>query len=335
MGKVAPRPSDDRVLRAAIIGCGFIAGREDRPTRAGGVRSHAKAYWMQPATKLVAVADRDPGRAREFSRRWGKVTAYADAACMLAEQAPDIVSVCTPNETHASVLGACVRCPSVKAIWCEKPLTTDVGKAEAIVAACRRKGIVLAVNYQRRWDIHMHRVKAALQRGTLGAVQKVVVYYSRGVCHNGSHAIDLLLDWFGPARDAKVFGHHEDFATDDPTVDARLVLGGVPVYLVGVDGREYSIFEMQLLGTRGRVNVKNFGRETEWLRRGLEAFPGGGGELSARGRVYRTRRPVAMAQALREIISAVRTGREVRSNGESALAALRICRELARRARRR
>jgi predicted dehydrogenase len=244
-------------------------------------------------------------------------------------ESPAIVSICTPDETHLDMLEECLKSPGLKAIWCEKPLGTDVSRAEYLVQACQRKGIVLAVNYQRRWDPQMERIRKALRDGALGSVQKVVVYYTRGVCHNGSHAIDLLLDWFGAARDSRVYESFYDFSKSDPTVDARVVLGNVPVYLIGADGRECGIFEIQLLGTRGRINVKNFGRETEWFRCKPRVSSKEGGELSTHGRVYRTRQPTAMARALNEIISAVRTGQGVRSNGASALATLRVCDRLA------
>ena len=324
----------DLVLRSAIIGCGQIAGGYDEHAGPDEVRTHAKAYQLQLATELVAVADQDGRRAREFSARWGNPAVYTDAAQMLATVGPDIVSICTPDDTHAALLELCLGCPSIKAVWCEKPLTAEVGRAEAIVSAYAQRGLVLAVNYQRRWDPQMQHIKSALQLGELGNIQKVVVYYTKGICHNGSHAVDLLLDWFGSPGEMQVLGSHVDFATEDPTVDARLLMGAVPVYLIGADAREYSIFEMHILGTLGRVNVKSSGRETEWFRRQPDPLLEGYQELSSQGIVYETETLRAMAHALQEIIQAIFTGQSVRSNGESALATLRVCCELAAQARR-
>ena len=331
----APEVPADLVLRSAIIGCGQIAGGYDEQAGSDeAVRTHAKAYQLQPATALVAVADEDRRRAREFSAHWGNPAVYTDAAQMLASVGPDIVSICTPDDTHADLLELCLDCPSIKAVWCEKPLTTEVDRAEAIVSTYAQRGVVLAVNYQRRWDPEMQRIKRALQRGELGNIQKVVVYYTKGICHNGSHAVDLLLDWFGPPGEMQVLGSHLDFVADDPTVDARLLLGDVPVYLIGADEREYSIFEMYILGTLGRVNVKNFGRETEWFRRQPDPLLEGYQELGSRGIVYVTETARAMAHALQEIVHAIFTRQPVRSNGETALTTLRVCRELASQARR-
>lgn len=315
-------------LRAAILGCGRIAGLFDRPAKTGGVRTHAGAHWGHKGTRLIAVADPDQVRAQEVSRRWGHPRVYTDARELLTAETPDIVSVCTPDETHAAMLEACLESASVRGVWCEKPLHTDVRKAEALVNAYRERGVVLAVNYQRRWDPRMRRLKRALDSGRLGVIQKVVAHYARGILHNGSHAVDLFLNWFGPAAAIEVFGGHNDSTPDDPTVDARAVFGGVPVYLLGTGGGEYDIFEIQIFGTAGRVDVRNFGREMVWYRRSKSSDLPETRELSPRGAIRRVRHMTAMKHALDEIVHAVLAGGDVASSGASALETLRVCDEL-------
>lgn len=318
-------------LKSAIIGCGQIAGGYDECVEDDQVRTHAKAYRQQSAVELAAVADRDHRRAKEFSAHWGVPKAYADAAKMLSDVEPDIVSICTPDDTHAEMLELCLECPSIKAVWCEKPLTTEAKNAEAIVSSYTRRGVVLAVNYWLRWDVEIQRIKSALQKSGLGKVQKVVVYYTKGICHNGSHAVDLLIDWFGEPDENKVFGGHIDFSADDPTVDVRLLMGGVPVYLIGADAREYSIFEIDILGTLGRVSVRVSGRETRWFRRQSDEVYKGYQVLrpSSQDNPFKLNPSSAMTKALKEIIEAISDGKSVRSNGHTALATLRVCSELA------
>jgi len=323
-------------LKSAIIGCGQIAGGYDKYAEDNQVCTHAKAYQQQPATELVAVIDQDHQRAKEFSVQWGVPEAYADAAKMLSTVEPDIVSICTPDNTHAEMLELCLECPSIKAVWCEKPLMTEVKNAGAIVSGYTQRGVVLAVNYWLRWDAEIQHIKNALQKGELGNIQKVVVYYTKGICHNGSHAVDLLLDWFGLPAEMQVFGSHVDFTTDDPTVDARLLMDGVPVYLIGADAGEYSIFEIDILGTLGRVNVKVSGRETKWFRRQPDQIYKGYQVLGLSPQSnpsFKLDPSSAMAGTLQEIIGAISTGKPVRSNGRTALATLKVCCELARQAK--
>jgi len=318
-------------LKSAIIGCGQIAGGYDEYAKDDQIRTHAKAYQQQQATKLVAVVDRDHRRAKKFSAYWGVPETYADAAKMLSTVKPDIVSICTPDNAHEEMLELCLNHPSIKAVWCEKPLATlatKIGRAETIVSNYAKKGLVLAVNYQRRWDIGMQRVKKAVQEHELGRIQKVVVYYTKGICNNGSHAIDLFLDWFGEPSEMRVFGCHADFSSDDPTVDACLRFGETEVFLLGVDAREYSIFEIDILGSSGRVRVKDSGRKIEWFRR--EPSPNFKGylELSLSDVEVRPGHSQPMLEALKEVVSSVVNGTKVRSDGRSALATLKVCHEL-------
>jgi predicted dehydrogenase len=170
----------------------------------------------------------------------------------------------------------------------------------------------------------------------MGNIQKVVVYYTKGICHNGSHAVDLLVDWFGLADDMQVFGSHIDFAADDATVDARLLMRGVPIYLVGMDAREYSIFEIDILGALGRVRIDVSARQVKWFWRYPDSVykdykvlkPG-----SRSDSILELDPSSAMGGALTEIIEAISTGKEVRSNGRTALATLKVCYELARKAK--
>lgn len=321
----------NRKLRAVIIGCGRVAGGYDEEAAPEIINTHVKAYQQQPGTELIAVADLDMQKARKFAARWGIPVAYSDTEKMLKNEKPDIVSICTPDETHSQMLQMCLGLPEIKAVWSEKPLATDLGKAEEIVRAYVQRGVVLAVNYSRRWDDKFNRIKIAIQREELGTIQKVVVYYTKGVCHNGSHAVDLFLDWFGKVSEMQVFASHIDFIPDDPTVDARLLFGSIPVYLLGVDEREYTIFEIHILGTSGRVNVKSDG-QVEWFKRQPDSEFKGYQKLDLCGTHCMTSDVEPMAVALQELVRAALNNGTVRSNGESALATLRICRQLAIRA---
>ena len=318
----------NRKMRAAIIGCGRVAGGYDEKTAPEIVNTHAKAYQLQPATELVAAADLDVQKARKFVARWAIPAAYSDVAEMLAAEHPDIVSICTPDRTHAAMLEMCLECPSIKAVWCEKPLATDVNEAEAIVSTYAKRGVVLAVNYTRRWNEQIQRIKRALQRHEMGTIQKVIVYYTKGICHNGSHAVDLLLDWFGEVSKMQLLGSHVDFVADDPTVDAHLVFGDISVYLLGLDEREYTLFEIDILGTLGRVKVKS-GGQTEWSRRQPDPDFDDYRNLSLYDSHCTTSDVQPMFLALQEIVHAAFSGVRVRSNGKSALATLRVCRQLA------
>ena len=70
----------------------------------GGIsQAHAQAYRdLAPAVRLVAVADIDESKAREAATQWGVERVFADYRELLALDAVDAVSICTPTSAHSA-----------------------------------------------------------------------------------------------------------------------------------------------------------------------------------------------------------------------------------------
>ncbi len=317
----------DQKLRTAIIGCGKVAGDYDEDSDAKTVNTHAKAYQLEPEADLVAIVDHDEKKAINFSKRWGNPNVYTDLLEMFKVEKPDIVSICTPTSTHTDMLEHCIKSPEIKGVWCEKPIGVDLDKAEAIVAEYSRSKVVLAVNYQRKWDLQMLRIKKALKAGELGEIQKLMVYYSKGIINNGSHAIDLILDWLGNPTEITVLKAQFDYNENDPTVDAHLKFNDSSVYLIGVDERQYTLFEMDILGKKGRIKLKR--NKSEWYQRVIDPIFTGYHMLKLQKTASPLETVPPMSFALKNIIQAIKTGQTLNSTGQSALATLRTCQYLA------
>lgn len=88
------------MYKAAIIGCGMIAGRfEDFSVPR--TYSHAKAYRKNSAIGDLAFYDPDAGRASELAAKTSGRD-FATLSEIMADFRPDIVSVCTPDNLHFS-----------------------------------------------------------------------------------------------------------------------------------------------------------------------------------------------------------------------------------------
>jgi len=159
------------VYRAGVIGCGFIG--VESPD------SHIKAYRDCNRVDLICVCDTD------FDKRYSVyfVERYVGYLEMVKDKKPDIVSVCTPVETHCQIV--CDIAPHVKAIYCEKPIATTLEEADRMIETCHKHGVILQVNHQRRF------LKAKMR-------------WSRGILSNGTHAIDLMRQMFGEDWQEKI-----------------------------------------------------------------------------------------------------------------------------------
>ena len=244
-------------IKVAIVGCGKIAGVFDDPILPEVVRTHALAYTRDIRTRLVAVGDIDSQRAKKFAKHWKADSYYTDIREMLDRSSPQIVSICSPDPTHLAVLEECLKHDSVKAAWCEKPLVTSYNQAKSIIRQYERSGKYLFVNYQRNYDPVINDYQTRFEE-ELGEVQKVTAFYTKGVLHNGSHIISLLVEWFGKAQEIEFLcGDLSSSKSCDPNVDALLKFKNFPAYLIGLDKDAYSLFEIQCYGTLGALCLTN------------------------------------------------------------------------------
>jgi len=248
---------------ALLIGCGKIGSEFADDPRSRGIYTHAGAYHAHPATRLVAVCDLDPERAERCARRWSVPVWGTDPRRLLEEVTPAIVSLCTPDPTHAALLLAVLQVPSVRAILAEKPLATDLAQALRLLRQARERGVVLVVNYIRRYSPGFQVLKQALTSGALGGIQVVTGYYTKGTLHNGSHWLDLARYLFGEIRRVQAWDRLDE-GGEDPSLDVSLEFhSGGYALLRALDTREYSLFEMDILGHRGRARMVDSGHLIE------------------------------------------------------------------------
>ena len=84
----------------------------------------------------------------------------------LADPEIDAVVIASSTDTHADLIEAAAR--AGKAIFCEKPLDLDRGRAEACVAIAKECGVSLMVGFNRRFDPHFARLERQIRDGRIG-----------------------------------------------------------------------------------------------------------------------------------------------------------------------
>lgn len=116
-------------VRIGLIGTGFV----------GDI--HAAAIRMVPDAELVAVASPSPGKAKHFAAERGIPKAFDDYRGVLDLKEVDLVHVCCPNYLHAEIVMAAAA--AGKHVVCEKPLCRTLEEADAMIAACKKAGVLL------------------------------------------------------------------------------------------------------------------------------------------------------------------------------------------------
>lgn len=169
-------------LRVGVIGVGLQG------------RSHLACYAALPQVEIAAVADLEADRARDAADQFGVARWYTSYQEMLEDAPLDAVSVVTPDDVHIEpCLAAAAR---GKHILVEKPLATKVADGEAIVAAARKAGVRLMVNFSNRWQLPMILAKDAIVKGEMG---DPVYAYAR-LSNTLSVPTEMLRGWSARTR---------------------------------------------------------------------------------------------------------------------------------------
>lgn len=303
------------MLNVGIVGCGRIG--IGRGSRAGAdlFYSHAGAYHQHPQTQLTAAADIEPMRLQVCQKVWGVERLYQDYDEMLRAEQFDVLSVCAPDESHYPVVDAAIKA-GVRAIFCEKPFTLNYPDALDAVRRCAEQGIVLAVNHQRRWEYGHQRVRAAVIAGELGKIQQVRGLYYGGLAHVGSQLVDLLRFFLGEVDDVDVL---DVIDLESQAIDVRLRFrNGTPAVLQACRKEYFQVFEVDILGTNGRVVITEFGHRIQrWhVNESLE-YPGDI-ELYPDPMPVETQMRAAFLNAVDDIVECLKSGREPCCSGRDA-----------------
>ncbi len=312
-------------LRAGIIGCGKIASDfADDPKMRGDIFSHAEAYTRHPRTHIAAVCDLDEVQLEKCAQRWGVSARFGGVPEMLAKEPLDIVSVCTPDHTHYAILKEILNAPqSVQAILCEKPLAVTVAQAQEVIGLARQRQITLAVVYMRRFAQNMRALKEFISTGKLGEIQAIAGWYTKGVRHNGSHWFDLLRFLIGEVAWLRAWNRLQNHQ-DDPTLDIVLGLeNGAIATLRAADASFYTIFEMEILGSLGRVRLIDSGFMVEYSRAAASKRYSGYDELEDAPIDFGNRKNL-LYHAVDDLVIALKTQSRPACTGEDGLAALQI-----------
>ncbi len=118
--------------------------------------------------RLVAVYSRDQGRADDFAARHKADAAYSSLDNLLADSRVDAVFISSPNSLHA---GQAIQAAEAgKHVLCEKPMTTTLEDAVAMVRACRDRGVKLGVGFELRHNPGHILARDLVADGTLGRI---------------------------------------------------------------------------------------------------------------------------------------------------------------------
>ena len=253
----------NRPLKAALIGCGMIAGIHCLAMHSVGI-------------EVVGVYSIDTAAASAFSKAY-HIRTYASMDELLQDQI-DLVSVCTPSGTHADLAVAIMKNDKYAVV--EKPIALTNEDCYRILQAEQKTGKFCASISQLRFSDTYRTVKNAIDSGAFGRILigSLSMRYYRSpeyfagswhgtkamdgggaLMNQGIHGIDMLCGLLGYPKE--ISGHiatlYHDIEVEDTAV-ASLVFssGAMGVIDAGTAITYAKPRRLEICGTHANATVE-------------------------------------------------------------------------------
>lgn len=176
--------------RIGIIGCGRPL-RTEGATGYGMAHRHMAGYLKTGGCQLAAVTDISRPNAEAFTAAYNpEAGIYEDPVRMMEDARPDVVSVCLWPHLHAEVVSA-IAPFAPKAIHCEKPMDVHWDVCLEMDEICRRHGVQLTFNHQRRFNLPFLKARELLDTGEIGQLRRLESGW-HNLFDSGTHWIDMM-----------------------------------------------------------------------------------------------------------------------------------------------
>lgn len=162
-----------RLLRAAVVGTGFIGPVHVEALRRNGI-------------EVVGIVGATAESAQRRAEQLKVPAGFGSIEELLAATDPDCIHITTPNHLHAPMVKQVLA--AGKHVVCEKPLAMTASEGAELLELADKSGLVHAVNFNLRFYAQCHQARAMVRNGELGSTYLI----------HGNYLQDWLLkstDW--------------------------------------------------------------------------------------------------------------------------------------------
>lgn len=174
-----------------------------------GLVFHGPLLQSHPGFRITKILERTKA---ESEGRHPDALIVRDFNAILEDPQVELVVVNTPDHLHHEM--ATLALQAGKHVVVEKPFTLKTKHADELIALAKKRGLLLTVFQNRRWDGDFLTVKALIRSGKLGRLVDFESHFDRyrteireswkerstgtGTLYNlGSHLVDQALQLFG------------------------------------------------------------------------------------------------------------------------------------------
>ncbi len=158
---------------------------------------HVEHALKSDVVNLLGIYDIDPAKIEKAKNK--NIFAYDSLEAVLADERVDLITVAIPNDSHRTVVEACLN--AKKHVICEKPVALSVEDLEAMIDTANKNGVLFTTHQNRRWDVDFLAMKQIADSKEIGEVVRVEsrIHGSRGIPSDWrgkkEHGGGMILDW--------------------------------------------------------------------------------------------------------------------------------------------
>ena len=122
----------------------------------------------------------------------------------------------------------------------------------------------IAVNYIREYEPVHRKLFHRIRNNELGHPLEAVCWYSKGIINNGSHFFQMLSNFMGEIIDITILNKGRKWDDIDPEPTLDIIYRNGHAYFIPVQEENYSLFEMEIIGPKGKIKYYNGGSHYDW-----------------------------------------------------------------------
>ena len=293
------------------------------------VLTHAKAFHLHPRFSLIGGVDPDEKLCSDFKDRYQCNAFTSIEGASQSNLTPDIVIISVPTSHHYCCMQQVFTLFKPQAILCEKPLAYKMIEAEKMAHLCKKNNAQLYVNYPRRSQPSVFVIKKRLASGKIKAPVRGVVWYSKGIMHNGSHFVNLLSFWFGQVINTSTIGKICELKSGDVDVDVIVDYKKGSVLFRALNEDNYSHYGMELYAQNGRLSYDFGGRKINWAEANKSKIVPGYTYLSDQSEEIPSDMDKSQWHVVDQLAKSLNVGQGFVSTADDAIATLKVTGKIA------
>ncbi len=180
---------------------------------------------------IAACFTRSKDKRDKFAARYG-CRAAASYEEILSDKTIEAIINTTPNAAHLETTRAAAA--TGKHVFLDKPIANTIADARAITEACRMAGVVLALGYQRRREMHFRFIRQKIDEGATDVLE----YLLGPVKAVSGQLVRLVLPGDNPDVASLVLEHESGALS---TLNASYASAS-EYYLMNIYGKEASAY---------------------------------------------------------------------------------------------